>query len=357
VKQPARGTAADGAIATPDANAASDQDAALLAAFGRLPGNRQRKLLDRVASAAQGVDCRLNQLVRGILAQAPTQSPLPDGPLPIHSPEEFAPALPIKRVPVTPGEPSWKVADEILEHRVEPSLASRYRYDFGQNRIFVRQVPAAAQLENFLQGYPADADLAQAIALSRWDDDASYDAAAEFFRHAYALVDGKLFPDITMFEAWDARKKVDVPDVDAIAFARQILHDQSFVSPIPKDQRRESLYQRVSDEFARYRAYWCVREAAAAFLLAEHPRVAHGCEGLGSRCQLVFAASGEDIDRVGTFLARAKERDPFIRAADALEKESPARATELREQRKAWLEESHELIREAALRALHDGGL
>ena len=83
--------------------------------------------------------------------------------------------------------------------------------------------------------------------LARLDTDGDQRRLAGFFEQLYADRDGHVFAGISLYEAWYSGRTVEVPDVDAIAFAQRVLRTQSFVSPIPDGRRRDRLYRQIRE--------------------------------------------------------------------------------------------------------------
>ncbi|MFO0985370.1 MAG: hypothetical protein U1E76_27165 [Planctomycetota bacterium] len=170
-----------------------------------------------------------------------------DQPYPVHSPEEFAPALPIKRIPATTT--LARKVHEQLGNRLQPLLSSRCRYDFGQNAIFAREVTPELLLRNYLLGYPADADLAQAILIERWDNDASYDGLAQFFHHVYCALNGEMFRTSACSTCGMRRRRSTCPtSMRSRSHARSCT--MTATSRRSADKRREALYETISKYFA-----------------------------------------------------------------------------------------------------------
>src|SRR5262249_43933277 len=120
-------------------------------------------------------------------------------------------------------------------------------YDWRSGRpVLAAAAPTPAeQFAALLAGYPPGADAAVAAVLARFDADDDERRVADWLEHLYADRDGHVFAGITLYEAWASGRTVEVPDVDAIAFARQVVRTQSFVSPIPDGRRRDRLYRQV----------------------------------------------------------------------------------------------------------------
>jgi hypothetical protein len=182
---------------------------------------------------------------------------------------------------------------------------------------------------------PPAADQAVARALAVLDQDPRQHRLAAFFEHLYADRQGQVFAGVTLFDAWRAGTVVEMPDTDAIAFARQILGSRAFVSPIPADRRRERLYEQVREAFSEHREYRTLRLALAATYVAAHPTLDATYQDLVPRCHWLWQESGEDPRRLAERLAATKDRTTLLREVDARLQEDSAPA----EQRCQELEE------------------
>jgi hypothetical protein len=109
-----------------------------------------------------------------------------------------------------------------------------------------------------------------------------------------------------------------VPDVDAIPFAKRILRDDSFVSPIPAGARRAGLYEKIKAGALRMRKYRTLREAAAAAFVAASAQIAPGYEALIPRFHLVLGLNGNDPERVARVLEGIGSREELLRLLDDL---------------------------------------
>jgi hypothetical protein len=218
-----------------------------------------------------------------------------------------------------------------------PELHGVVHYDWGR-AVAVHgsdELGADQRLENYANGLPPAADQAVARALAVLDQDPRQHRLAAFFEHLYADRQGQVFAGVTLFDAWRAGTVVEMPDTDAIAFARQILGSRAFVSPIPADRRRERLYEQVREAFSEHREYRTLRLALAATYVAAHPTLDATYQDLVPRCHWLWQESGEDPRRLAERLAATKDRTTLLREVDARLQEDSAPA----EQRCQELEE------------------
>ena len=178
---------------------------------------------------------------------------------------------------------------------------------------------------------PAGSDAATAAILQHLDSDGTERDVAAWFGHLYADRNGRVFADVTLYEAWYSNKTVEVPDIDAIAFARKILRTRSFVSPIPAGSRRDRLYRQISRAFAEHRQYRTLREAAAASFVAAEPPLESTYRSLIPRMHLLWSICNFDIGAVERRLA-AGDRSELLQDLDARLEASAEPADQLRQQ-------------------------
>ncbi|HLU40721.1 MAG TPA: hypothetical protein VK081_15155, partial [Planctomycetota bacterium] len=210
-----------------------------LARFDALPVLRQAMLVRRLEQKVALAD---DPAVRRIASlRLDPGVPLPDAPAPVwFDPAEWAPVAPERRV-APPSDPRHRAVRAAMpEVTVMPDLARGVRYDWRTGSIIrARSLGWRERFANLAHGYPPGADEAYARVLAALDRDPLQRRLADYFEHLYADRDGTVWEGVTLYEAWYAGRTMEMPDVDAIAFAVQILGDRSFVSPIPADARRE----------------------------------------------------------------------------------------------------------------------
>lgn len=213
--------------------------------------------------------------------------------------------------------------------------AAAIRYAFGSERgLRAGPVTAEQELLDLLWGYPPDADVLIAWIQRELDFDDSLDGLADYFDHAYCDRFGHCFAGISLFDAWASQTGIEMPDTEVIAFARNVLKDRSFRSPIPGDARRQRLYDRIRADFLRYFQYRSWLEAAANVYVNPETPLRGDHEGLRGRFGVEFARCVDDLDCVRKGFVAAKNRDAWIEAIDAANDADPGRLAA----GKAWQE-------------------
>ncbi len=254
--------------------------------------------------------------------RAVKELPLTPRPQPVfHDPKEFASAEfargRVVRVPVEPE--SVDAAEKRGLFRPEdnqPFYAAHVIWDFGLDQALDWGVAIAppGQLFNALHGYPPDSDVLVAWLAKKFDFDDKLDAAASYFGHVYCDLNGKAYPEIALYDAWSSGSGMDMPDVDTIAFARTLLHDSSWTSPIPANARRQKLYDTISSRYLDYFKYRSWIESAANLWVNPQAPLRENHEGLRRPLLWLFASERGDVSRIAKRLAGWKTRDKFLDA-------------------------------------------
>jgi hypothetical protein len=199
-------------------------------------------------------------------------------------------------------------------HDLHPAVV--YDWLFG---VPARSAGVPTPVDRFADlcaGYPPDADAAIAAVLVQLDRDGDQRLFARWCEQLYADRLGKVYRDITLYEAWYSGRTVEVPDVDAIAFARQILGTEAFVSPIPDGPRRDRLYQQIKTAFKKHREYRTLCEAAAAAFVTVSPALDTVYLPLVDRMHLLWAECEHDVERLAQRLT-AQDRSELLAELDA----------------------------------------
>lgn len=249
-------------------------------------------------------------------------------------PREFAPVAPPRHLVAAGSAAHARATAGMPPFVCLPELHGVVSYDWENGEaVHGGGEPTADQrLENYANGLPPAADHAFARTLAALDQEPQQRRLAAWFEHLYADRQGQVFAGVTLFDAWRSGSVVEMPDVDAIAFAQQILGDRSFVSPIPADRKRDALYEQVRHAFVSHRDYRTLRLALAATYVAAHPRLDPTYTDLVPRCHWLWQECEEDPRRVARMLADAKDRTTLLRDIDAhLEQDSSAAERRCRE--------------------------
>lgn len=339
-----------GSQTTPD-------ERALLDSFGKLAADKQAVIVQELETAITALDLPLCQTVATLCERddAP-KDPLPLAKGPVwHDPKTFAPNLPIARKVLPENDPRIPEArGKFLRTKNQYELEGFFHYSMGENKIYrlrAQQSPLQ-KLELYLKGYPPNADKAREILLSVLDDEEQLDEQGKYFDHAYSDRDGNVYPGITIYDVWNSGKEIEMPDIDAIPFARAILKDNSYKSPIPDGPGRTRLYQKIGEHFQSYRRYRELREAVAGYFLAFSPPASPFVEPMRDRFHFLIVNCGGDPFMVRQFLKSHGKREELIGAIDELIQEMGMKSGPMIQQRKNSLENDHRAIRETVIKLL-----
>ena len=272
-----------------------------------------------------------------------------------HDPETWAPGVAPPRIVIPAGsEEHMAVRVRIPAITVLPDLHTAVTYDWGRGFSVRREQRLRADevFANCLSGYPPGADEALARILEALDRDPGQRQVAAYLDHLYADLDAKVYAGITIYEAWFSEQVMDVPDVDAIPFAREILGTTAYRSPIPAGRRRTALYQKISAAAFSHRVYRTLREAAAAAFLSADPEIDPTYRPWVSRFHYLFDTMGHDPEKLADLLEDLGTRDALLQHVDR-EIATP-QAYKARQAVKAELGSMARKLRRLALQALED---
>ncbi len=249
-----------------------------------------------------------------------------------HDEKVFAPVA-RTRVRIPASDPrAAKVRAEFPHVRLLRDLEPFTVYDWLHGEAATAQaLPTARErFANLAHGYPPSADRAVARLLAILDRDGDQREVAAFCEHLYADRDGRVFEPVTLYEAWYSGRVVEVPDVDAIAFARTILQTDAFVSPIPDGRRRDRLYEQIRAAMKKHREYRTLCEAAAAAFVAAEPQLDPTYQPLVDRMHLLWAECGHAPAEFGKRLTES-DRGELIAQLDERATKTPEGSSMLRE--------------------------
>lgn len=234
--------------------------------------------------------------------------------------EEYAPVQTTRRF--EPDDSSYVAEQEgLMQVWTDPApYLERVRYDFATNDVVDLGVTPTVDQEfwDLLAGNVEDTDLLVAWLMKQWDFDAKLDPLADFFGHVYCDRLGAAFKHVTIYDAFRSGATVEMPDADVIAFARHILDDDSFVSPIPPDRKQQKLYESIKQSFVKLRDHRTLVESAARVFVNDEAPLRSELEGLRLRLIYLFEDNGSDPARIAKALAATKTRDGFIEAMDKI---------------------------------------
>ncbi len=203
---------------------------------------------------------------------------------------------------------------------------------------------------NWIHGYAPATDHAIASILATLDRDPRQRKLAAWFGHTYCDLNGRAYQDVTLYEAWFSGQQVDVPDIDAIPFARDVLGQRNVHGPLGGPPR-DALYEAIRKAALEHRRYRTALEAAAAAFVAADPELPADYGRLVPRFHLLWANHDDDPKALATLLA-SSSRDELLRSADDAVRATDGEAFQTREARRAELERVAETVRATALAAL-----
>ena len=305
-----------------------------LAKFEALPENQRRTIM-------RGLERQIlldpDPAIQNIVSLARNFNDYPDAtPRTFHDPKKWARRVAPNRVLVRQGTDKHRaVRNAIPTVPFLTELHCAVRYDWGTGQVVRRAQPLndVEVFDNLLHGYPPGSDAAVAHVLATLDNVPEHRPMAAYLEHLYADLKARAYEDITLYEAWYTGEVLDVPDVDSIPFAVQILKTRSFRSPIPRGRKRTDLYQKIREHTLKFRLYRTLREAAAAGYVRAEPVLDPKYQLLVPRFHYLWAAEREDAERVAAWLEKLPDRAALLTEIDQTFKSDP-KAFELREGRK-----------------------
>ncbi|MEZ5990200.1 MAG: hypothetical protein R3F30_13995 [Planctomycetota bacterium] len=304
--------------APPPPPPAPETERSPLERFRALPEALRRDLVERLEKR---IRLDSDPVVQRIVSIGPAAGSLPLAePVPYHRARDWARGVAPERELVPEGTPAHAaVRRRVPERTFLPRLAKAVTYDWRTGRLVRRKEPLSPEerFTNLLAGFPPNADLAAAWLLKLYDQDKEQRKLGEYFAHGYADLDAKVYAGVTLYEAWYSGRMIDVPDVDAIPFERNVLGTKHFRSPIPADRRRDALYQRIKEAALAHRKYRTLREALAAAWIAADPGLEDVYDLLVPRFHYLYARKGHDPEAVAAFVKGFDDRDAIIEALDA----------------------------------------
>lgn len=271
----------------------------------------------------------------------------PVTPLQYLPPKQFAPPAPA-RVLVPGTDPRHRpVAAAFPPPPYLDDLVCGVVFDWntGKAALAPHQPTDDERFANLARGYLPGSDQAVAQILQALVGDPALHPSTPFFEHLYADRDGHVFAGVRLYDAWYSGKLVEVPDVEAIAFARKLLHTEAFASPIPADRRRERLYKQIQDHALQERKFRTLRQAAAAAFVTAAPKIDPVYQPLVDRFHYLWPSLDYDVSAMAKRLAASKDREELLEGLDQ-QLEGDRDAWQLRETHRQQLRDVAVFLRE-----------
>lgn len=290
-------------------------------AFQEAPKETQKAVIAEIIERVEASDdASLKQLLE-LRDQAREELKVVPRPSPkYYDPEVWAPGLYRRRFADPEDSGTSMVTGMYRPWESKPPFMARIEYDFGDDVGLDSGVDPSLQdaLWDLLYGYPPGADVLVAYLAMKWDFDEGMDPYARHFSHLYCDLSGNAYREVTLYDALASGESMDMPDVDVIPYARLILKDKSFKSPIPPNARRERLYEKIKNGFLEFFRHRTWIEAAANLYVNPEAEIRPEHEPLRKRLLYAFALDGGDLDKIRSRFVKAKERRDFIRQVDGL---------------------------------------
>jgi hypothetical protein len=230
-----------------------------------------------------------------------------------YDPKKHAPQQPILRNWLDADDPRVGAVYEQFYGQRDPSaLIAAYVYDWPTRKIVRTRAPddIEAVFANAANGYPPGLDLALAV-VERELDDGDLDRIQSAFGHVYTDLDGFVYPQTTLYDAWASGFEIAMPDVDALGVIHDLFDDwNTWQAPIP-GREHEHLYATIGGEYRKIRRYRTLREALARLLLIGDPA---SSLYLPARTNLhaVWARSGSKVAKLKRQLPDQAEQEEWI---------------------------------------------
>ncbi|GAB4156391.1 MAG: hypothetical protein Fur0037_24700 [Planctomycetota bacterium] len=264
------------------------------------------------------------------------------GPRPYFDESLVRGALPRRRIGAS-DPASEAVAAKFPRPPFLPDLRREVAFDWIEGKAKrTGRLSAEDRVANLAAGYLPGSDHAVAGVLQVLAGPAS--PATAWFEHLYADRQGRVYEQVRLYDAWYSGELLEVPDVDAIAFARSVLGDYGLASPIPRGRIRDDLYRKIADAALAQRRFRSVLEVAAATFVCAAPRVDPTYAPLVDRLHYLWAAAGDDPKSLSAMLRERMPSDPLLERIDE-EIERTRGGWKLREEHRRRLREVQMRVR------------
>jgi hypothetical protein len=195
-----------------------------------------------------------------------------------YDPLVHAPRQPIRRKPLLESSAAVRKKREQFFFRVpERKLDSAWIHDYasGEVRRTQRLDDPDRICHNALRGFPPDLDLAEALVEMQLDRGEEREALTAF-AHSYTDRQGRVFGELTLYDAWASASDMEMPDVDSLGVYHDLVGDSKrYVAPVPAS-RHDALYEKIGELFADAHHYRGLRHAMAMCYLTGYPSLRDG---------------------------------------------------------------------------------
>ena len=269
---------------------------------------------------------------------------------------QYAPKLKLRTKLVKRSERNWKRLAERsgIDPEFRPELF--WRWSSGRQALLPAEREALkprARIEALLLGQLPEIDHWIARLEAELDHDSVLQEAALYFEHDYRDRDGNFYEGLRLADLWATQREFGISDVEAVAYMREFLDDDSIKSPIP-DRLHNGIYALIRDQYAELRESEQLRRALAASFFDARPHVPLILRSVAPRLDLAWALVGDDPVRMAAWLKEHPSRKAFLgsvekRIAD-WQRETKLSEDELRARSGPWQAQLAARAREAMRR-------
>lgn len=234
--------------------------------------------------------------------------------LPRFSAKEYAPKLKLRDKTIQRDSSEWErfVSRVGIDPRARPDAF--WRWSSGRQALVPAQREALkprARIEHLLAGKLPDLDWWIARLEAELDHDKNLHEIAQYFEHCYRDRNGKFYEGLRLADMWATQQRFGISDVEAIAFLREVLEDDSIKSPIP-DRLHNGIYALIRDQYAELRESQQLRRALAASFFHAYDEVPLILKAVAPRLDLAWALVGDDPARMAAWLREHPSRKGFL---------------------------------------------
>ena len=159
-----------------------------------------------------------------------------------------------------------RASEEDLRRRFRSARLDRgLGYDYATREVrHTRDVKDPERIfKNGLAGCAPDLDLCAAL-VERMLDDGSQQKTLAAFAHAYTDRDGRVYPGVTLYDAWSSGVEIEMPDVDTLGIVHTLLDDwKTWKAPVDASQH-DKLYAKIGELYRALHRLQGLRHALAA---------------------------------------------------------------------------------------------
>ena len=301
----------------------SEQDQNIMRRFDGLPEEDQLRIADELQRQVLELHHPLCEAARALLNERKLSSleALPKEGLQVYASDEYAPKL---KLPTKLLEPTNKTWEKFFRRTFRNGIVDRsmlWDWDYGRNLPLKPplQAPREVVIDLLCGRWPVQGKLA-AYAEGILDRDGKWDAAADYFAHAYRDRAGRVYLGIPLYEVWNSQTTFGISDVESIAFMRLVAKDDRYVSPIPA-ALHDGIYKQIETQFEAYRDYRSLHHALAQRLVSPNGALPAQFAGIAETIDLAWVLMEHKPRRMAALLERNPTRQLFLAA---LAKEMPA---------------------------------